>query len=258
MTLDMDMGRVRRELEGEGFFRWWIYREEVSSTMDLARQHAEAGAPEGLVVIASRQSTGRGRFGRRWQSPVGGLWFSLLLRPPIKPDRSGCIAVLSAVAVAQALRESYALPIKVKWPNDLILHQRKLGGILIELSTGGESIDWLIVGVGLNVNNPLPSRVRVPPISLREALGRDVELEECLIVVLRGLAHHYRGFLREGFEPIRERWQELSVLEDRISFDRGKERFEAQVKGLSESGKLIVEHAGRLEELVAEEVTLVQ
>lgn len=252
-----DLVRLKEELESEGLFCEWIYREEVPSTMDLVKERAEAGAPEGSVAIAGRQTAGRGRHGRGWESPEGGAWFSLLFRPPIELFRTGCVSVLVAVAAAQALRERYGLSVQVKWPNDLLLEGKKLGGILIELAAVGERVDWLIVGMGLNVNNPLPKEARIPPISMAQALGAPVELEGLLAVLLKEIASEYQAFLQEGFEPVRQKWDQLTALEDGIWVERGKERFRAEVRGLSELGKLIVEREGRLEELAAEEVTLI-
>lgn len=254
--MSLNVVGLRNELKSEGFFTEWFYQESVSSTLDIAREMAEAGAPEGTVVIAGRQTAGRGRLGRYWESPPGGAWFSLLLRSLRDLGQAGCISVLSAVAIAQALRERYALPVRVKWPNDLFLYGKKLGGILVELSSMGSRIDWLILGAGINVNNPLPKKTRVSPISLAVALARPVELEDFYCVSLQALARSYLRFLREGFAPIRQCWRELSLLEDGVWVQKGEERFMAHVRGLSELGKLVVEREGRIEELSAEEVTL--
>ncbi len=252
----LNVVRLGNELQGEGFFTQWFYQESVSSTLDIARAMAERGAPEGTVVIAGRQTAGRGRLGRFWESPPGGAWFSLLLRSSRDLGQAGCISVLSAVALAQALREQYGLPVRVKWPNDLFLYGQKLGGILVELSSVGSRIDWLILGVGINVNNPLPKKTRVPAISLAVALTRSVELEDFYRVSLKALARSYLRFVREGFEPIRQCWREFSMLEDGVCVQKGEERFMAHVRGLSELGKLVVEREGRIEELVGEEVTV--
>lgn len=254
--MSLDVVRLRQDLQHESFFAQWIYRDEVGSTMDLVRELADLGAPEGTVVIAGRQTRGRGRRGRGWESPLGGAWFSLLLRPSVELCRSGCISVLLAVAIARALREQYALPVSVKWPNDLFLERKKLGGMLIELSTVGERIEWLIAGIGINVNNSLPRETRIPSISLSSALAHPIELEEFFSVTLMVIARSYLRFLKEGFEPIRQKWAELSALHEGIWVQKGEERFEAHVRGLSDLGKLIVERAGRIEELAAEEVTL--
>ena len=164
--MSFDLVRLRAELAGEVFFGELLYRDSLGSTMDLAKQRAEAGAPEGTLVIAGRQSAGRGRRGRGWESPPGGAWFSLLLRPQIAACEAGCLSVLLAVAAAQALRRRYGLPVQVKWPNDLLLERRKLAGVLSELATVEGQIIWLVAGMGINVNNVLPEEVRIPPISL--------------------------------------------------------------------------------------------
>lgn len=229
---------------------------EVGSTMDVARVEAEAGAPEGTVVIAERQRAGRGRLGRSWASPPGGVWMSLVLRPQVELHQAGTLPVLISVAAAWSLRKRHGLPIGVKWPNDLLLYGKKLGGILVELAARGKRLEWLIAGVGLNVNNPLPEGACVPPLSLREALDRPVDLEETIWAVLAGIARHYAEFQREGFEPIRRRWSELSTLRERVWVERKGERFEAKVRGISASGGLLVERAGRVEELTGGEVTL--
>jgi BirA family biotin operon repressor/biotin-[acetyl-CoA-carboxylase] ligase len=254
--MTLDIARLERELQDEDFFTQWVYRAEVGSTMDVARELADRRAPEGTIVIAERQTAGRGRRGREWVSLPGGLWVSLLLRPQIELCQAGCISILTAVAIADALQDHYGIGVRVKWPNDLMLQGKKLGGVLVELATVAQRIDWLITGLGINGNNSIPEGARIPAISLSNALEHPVELEACLMVILREIARFYRVFLREGFEPIRQRWEELSALEDGIWVQKGEERFEAQVKGLSTLGKLIVERSGRIEELMAEEVTL--
>jgi BirA family biotin operon repressor/biotin-[acetyl-CoA-carboxylase] ligase len=228
----------------------------LGSTNDYLKQLAESGAPEGTVVIAREQTAGRGRFGRRWLSPKGGAWFSLLLRPPIPVEQAGCISVLIAVSLARALREHWGVPVGVKWPNDLYGSGKKLGGILIELSSRGQQITWLIAGVGINVNNELPKETRVAATSLARELGRDINLERFFEVALEAIARGYERFLAEGFDFLRKEWQGLSVLPKRIEVLTDAERLEAQVLGLSESGKLIVRVGESIRELTSEEVTL--
>lgn len=233
----------------------------LGSTNDYLKRLAEAGAPEGTVIIAKEQTAGKGRFGRSWASPQGGAWFSLLLRPPIAVEQAGCISILMAVSLARAIRAHWAVPVGVKWPNDLYVRafsQRiaKLGGILIELSSQGHQIEWLIAGIGINVNNKLPKETRAPATSLLEELGRPVPLEGFFDVALDALARDYERFLTEGFEFVREEWQRFSVLPKRIGVLTRAERLEAEVLGLAESGKLIVRAGESIRELAAEEVTL--
>ncbi len=246
----------------------------LGSTNDYLKQLAESGAPEGTVVIAREQTAGRGRFGRRWLSPKGGAWFSLLLRPPIVVEQAGCISVLIAVSLARALREGWGVPVGVKWPNDLYVpHPRplsvdgeggpqagmryqKLGGILIELSTNAVQIEWLVAGIGININNEPPAETRVPATSLACELGHPVPLEDFFDRALAAIAQDYERFLSEGFEFVRQRWQELSVLPPRMLVKTNSGEIAAEVLGLAPSGRLIVRTDEGVRELNSEEVTL--
>jgi BirA family biotin operon repressor/biotin-[acetyl-CoA-carboxylase] ligase len=237
--------------------------DSLGSTNEYLKELAHAGAREGTVVIAREQTAGKGRLGRSWASPQGGAWFSILLRPSIALGQAGCISILLAVSLAQALRKRWGLPIGVKWPNDLYVQNRKLGGILIELSSQAEAIEWLVAGIGVNVNNELPRDTRSPATSLARELGRKISLEEFFDTALEAIARDYQRFLTEGFAFVRQQWQELSVLGEHVIVRRGEvtsplrgERF--QVLGLSESGKLIVRTEQGVRELSSEEVTLCQ
>ena len=173
--------------------------ESLDSTNDYLKELARTGAPEGTVVIAREQTLGKGRLGRAWVSPIGGAWFSILLKPPIALEQAGCISVLLAMSLAQAIREKWALPIGVKWPNDLYVSNRKLGGILVELSSQAQKIEWLVAGIGVNVNNEPPQKTRVPATSLARELGQRVSLDEFLARTLEAVARDYRRFLADGF-----------------------------------------------------------
>jgi len=252
----LDRETLLAALEPQQFWRDVQIFETVGSSNDLLKDLAQHGAPEGTVVMGEEQVSARGRLGRSWHSPKGGAWFSVLLRPLVALAQSGCIAVTLAVGLAQGLREAYKLPIGVKWPNDLWLNGRKLGGILIELASRGEKIEWLIAGIGINVNNPLPNETRVPATSLATALGREIALEEFYRLALGSIAESYKNFSHEGFALVQARWREISVLKDRIGVHRGEKHFEASVLGLSESGKLLVSTSEGIQELAAEEVSL--
>lgn len=228
----------------------------LSSTNDYLKQLAESGAPEGTVVIAAEQFSGKGRLGRSWASPPGGAWFSLLLKPPIPVEQAGCISVLVAVSVARALCGRWGVPVGVKWPNDLYIRARKLGGILVELSSRASQIHWLIAGIGINVNNELPQETRIPATSLARELGREIVLEELFDVTLAALARDYERFLAEGVEFVQMGWQKFSMLPRCVAVLQDAQKGEAEVLGLAESGRLIVRMGGSIQELTAEEVTL--
>lgn len=134
-----------------------IWHDRVASTMNAAHALAAAGAPHGAGIAALEQVAGRGRRGRRWASPRGGLWLSVVCRPSARtvPD---CLSLRIGLAVADALeRTTPSLPpLQLKWPNDLILHDRKVGGILCEARWDAARLGWVVVGIGLNVTNALP------------------------------------------------------------------------------------------------------
>ncbi|MDX2122582.1 MAG: biotin--[acetyl-CoA-carboxylase] ligase [Gemmatimonadota bacterium] len=144
--------------------------ESVPTTQDVIHELAEGGAPTGTVVVARRQTGGRGSRGRQWSAPVGGLWLSVLCRPP----EEAAIAVLSlrvGLAVAAALEQGRpGIQVRLKWPNDLLLADRKLGGVLCEARWQGGVPAWVAVGVGINVVNPLPPELRGAAISLGEVV----------------------------------------------------------------------------------------
>jgi BirA family biotin operon repressor/biotin-[acetyl-CoA-carboxylase] ligase len=242
----IDIKRIKSNL-GD-FWKDIILLEEVSSTNDVLRglvEEAEEkkGVKEGLVVIAACQTQGRGRHGRGWISPRGGAWFSILLRPDMKPEEGGRLSILIGVAVAESLKRWLDLPIGVKWPNDLVLNQRKLGGILIE-SKVEDRMRWAIAGVGVNVNNSPDLNTAI---SLKEEIKREIPLEDFFAVVLGGIEREYKTLKEEGFDPIRKKWQELSKLQDQVKIHYKGRVFQAHVLGLSSRGELIVRTDDRIE-----------
>jgi BirA family transcriptional regulator, biotin operon repressor / biotin---[acetyl-CoA-carboxylase] ligase len=156
--------------------------ERVGSTMDLIHELAERGAEGGTVVVAGEQLEGRGSRGRPWHSPPGGLWLSALFRPA----SVGGLEVLSlrvGLAVAQRLEHFVSTPVRLKWPNDLMLNGRKLGGILCEARWHGGVLGWVAVGLGLNVRNAVPSELRNSAVALVE-LQPNIRLESVLDAVV--------------------------------------------------------------------------
>jgi BirA family biotin operon repressor/biotin-[acetyl-CoA-carboxylase] ligase len=152
-----------------------IYEREVSSTNEVVHSLARLGNPEGIVVLAERQTHGRGRLGRTWISTPGkSLTLSVLLRPPIPPARAPQLTLVTAVALAAGLRSETGLPVQVKWPNDLRIGGRKTGGILTEMAGTGRTIGHVVIGIGLNVNpdpGGFPEEIRHTATSLAEAAG---------------------------------------------------------------------------------------
>jgi BirA family biotin operon repressor/biotin-[acetyl-CoA-carboxylase] ligase len=162
--------------------------ERVSSTMDVMHQLASEGAPAGTAVIAGEQLQGRGSRGRTWHSPLGGLWLSVVFQPPAG-EGIEVISLRAGLAVAEALQSRVPKPLQLKWPNDLMLEGRKVGGVLCEARWQGETLGWVAVGIGLNVCNDIPAELSWAAISIRELLpGVTVEeISQPILAALREL-----------------------------------------------------------------------
>jgi BirA family transcriptional regulator, biotin operon repressor / biotin---[acetyl-CoA-carboxylase] ligase len=161
------------------------YFERVGSTMDVLHELAAAGAEAGTAVAAGEQLQGRGSRGRAWHSPPGGLWLSVLFRPPAA-DGIEVISLRAGLAVAEAVRPLVPKPLQLKWPNDLMLSGRKVGGVLCEARWQGEALGWVAVGLGMNVRNRIPEELNRVAVSLSE-LVPGITLEEVAAPVLLGL-----------------------------------------------------------------------
>ena len=201
--------------------------------MDLIHELAERGAEAGSMVVATEQLQGRGSRGRAWHSPPGGLWLSALYRPP----STGGLELLSVrvgLAVARALDRLVPTPVRLKWPNDLMLNGRKLGGILCEARWQGEALGWIAVGVGLNVRNPVPGELRETAVSLME-LEPDIQLE----AVLSSVSAAIRA-LDLGAERLSPAELELFAARSWLDGRAIREPLPGIVAGLNDDGALRV------------------
>lgn len=182
--------------------RWRLERyDSLTSTNDIVRRVARAGAPEGLVVVARSQDVGRGRRGESWYSPVGGLWFSVLLRPGLAASENEIYAQYAAVALHQPL--SRHVPVQLKPPNDLYCRGRKFAGILAETEVRGNRSSFVVLGVGINVNfdrRQLPDDLRERATTMFTESGRVFALEKLLDELLEGLAGAYETLLSDPLE----------------------------------------------------------
>jgi len=155
------------------------YFKEISSTMDVARELAQTGCPHSTVVIADRQVKGRGRLKRTWVSEKGGLYFTLVLRPQLSPLESYKVNFLASLVLAKTLRQKYSINAGVKWPNDILVGGKKISGILSEMETQTDRIDYINLGMGINVNND-PSGVEPKATSVKKILNRNVSRKDLL------------------------------------------------------------------------------
>lgn len=219
----------------------------LGSTQERARELAYAGTPHGTLVVAEIQTGGRGRLGRHWGSPKGGLWMSLVLRPRFAASLASRITQTAAVGVAKALWE-VGVEVRIKWPNDLLAGGKKICGILAESSPGnaGETVeerrlDYVILGVGMNANLD-PAELRVPDrevTTIRSELGRDVDVLELLRVVLSNLDAELGRI--EDFGAVLEDWRNLNcTLGEKVRVRRFGETVEGKAVDLSPEGTLLL------------------
>ena len=227
----------------------------TGSTNDDARALARSGAPEGTVVLASRQTSGRGRLGRAWESPEGGAYLSFVLRPPVAPAHVASLALAVALGVARGL-ESLGVAPRLKWPNDVLLGEGKLAGVLLEMSAETDRVEWVVAGVGVNVRRPA---VAQPGATYLADEVADVRLAQVAAAVLDGVDAAYEAWLGGGFSAIRAEYEARFALRGddvRVSEMTGGVRAAGIVEGVDDEGRLLVREAGGVVAVSAGEVTL--
>jgi BirA family transcriptional regulator, biotin operon repressor / biotin---[acetyl-CoA-carboxylase] ligase len=229
--------------------------EALGSTQERARELAYAGTPHGTLVVAEIQTGGRGRLGRPWVSPVGGLWMSLVLRPGFAASLASRVTQTAAVGVAKALWE-LGIEASIKWPNDLLANGKKICGILAESSAGyaieapkERRLDYVILGVGMNANlDPTELGVHNGEVTtIRSELGRDVDLLGLLRALLSNLAAELDRI--ETFGAVLEDWRNLNcTLGEKVRVRRFGETIEGRAVDLSQNGALLLAtHRGTVE-----------
>jgi BirA family biotin operon repressor/biotin-[acetyl-CoA-carboxylase] ligase len=236
--------------------------EETTSTNDVIEKFARDGVKEGVVVFAEAQTGGRGRLGRKWISPRRkGLWFSILLRPDLRPDETTQLTVASATALRRAIEKQTGLNAQIKWPNDILIAGRKTAGILTELRAEVDRVDYIILGIGVDVNlnaNDLPADLRKLATSLKAELGKPVSRPELAARILRELEADYARIMHGQFSRVSDEWEEhCDTIGRRVSIRIGERLLRGRAESLSEEGALLLrtDH-GHLERVIGGDVSL--
>lgn len=221
-------------------------KDVVPSTQDEVRQMAEQGAPEGTLVIAEQQVSGRGRMGRTWVSPAGkGIWMSLLLRPPVPLPLTPQLTLLAAVALSRAITRIVPVTIGIKWPNDLLIDGRKISGILLESAAEDERLRYVVVGLGISVNldaEDYPEELLSKAVSIKMAHGSEINRTDLIAAILEQFELLYDLYLEQGFAPIRALWEAHSVTLNRsVSLHTPQGIINGIPRSLDEMGGLRVE-----------------
>lgn len=234
--------------------------ETTDSTMDIAHRLAQTGSAEATAVFSEGQSKGRGRLGRHWASPKGkGIYLSLILKPKILPTEAPKITLTAAIAVAKAIRKITDLPALIRWPNDILINGRKACGILTEMSAEVNTVKYIILGLGINVNTNkelLPKGAT----SLKYELGEMVSRVELTKELLRQIEEQYFLFKNEGFASIVSEWRNLSaIMGDRVKIVCQDKKLEGYAVDLDLSGALVIrKDSGFTEKVLAGDVILVR
>lgn len=253
VTVDLDTVVMGSRIE---------YYTDLPTTNGEAKKLARAGCPEGTVVVAESQSGGKGRMGRFWFSPRGrGLWFSAVLRPMVNLVETPQVTMVVAVAVALAIREHTGVAAGIKWPNDLLVEGKKICGILVELNAEMDRVNFMVAGIGLNVNidsSQFPPELSETVTSLKIAAGHHIPRVPLLRTILQSFDFWYQRWLREGFVPVLNKWRELCVtLDCPVTVHTMKDSYVGHALDVDETGALLVQTPdGEVQRLVAGEVSL--
>lgn len=230
------------------------YYDAADTTINLLRNAAEDGAAAYSVIIAETQAAGQGRLDRGWYSPPGcGLYLSLLLKPPISPQLAPQLTLLTAVAIQQALYQ-FGCDCRIKWPNDILTPScRKLCGIKCEMRADMDSIKWLIVSFGININNSeFPDYLADITSSLYLETGKTFLRPQVAAACLTSFNNYYRRYLEQGFAPIRDQWLSNAIsINKTVTVNNGSQRISGIARGVDSNGYLLLDVDGQIQIIAA-------
>ncbi len=237
------------------------FYEETDTTNNRARELALEGAPEGTLVVAEKQTAGRGRRGKVWESPLGtGIWMSLVLRPQIAPAEASVLTLLCGLATAEAIEAETGLSAGIKWPNDILINGKKAVGILTEMDCEMSEVHFVIPGIGINVNTAsFPPEIADIATSLYLECGKTVSRRRLVHKVLERLEEHYETFLRTGsFAAMLEDYRKHCITLGKEVHVLGREPFFAEALDITPEGELLVRRAdnGKEEVVFSGEVSI--
>jgi BirA family biotin operon repressor/biotin-[acetyl-CoA-carboxylase] ligase len=242
----LDITDVRARLSAKRLGTRFHYFAELDSTNTRARELAESGAAEGEIVIAESQTQGRGRLGRRWESPpLSNLYLSIVLRPGLPPKHAPQITLAAAVALVETVGSFLPRPPVIKWPNDILIDGKKLAGILTEAACDTECVQYVILGIGLNLNyraETMPETLRQRATSMADRAGENLSRETVLVRLIHDLDRCYGELEESGFAALRPRWEaHFGLRGRRVRVELGDQTIIGRAQGIDHEGALIVD-----------------
>ena len=253
---------IKSEINGCEWFAGDIYfYHEIGSTNDECKKLAEEGAKHGTLVVAEKQTKGKGRRGRSWESPKGtGIWMTLLLRPDIEPYNSSGLTLVTAMAINKAVQEITGLDAKIKWPNDIVVNGKKVTGILTEMSAQPEMINYIVIGIGINVNTEeFPEDIAKTASSLKIESGKTIKRSSIIALFGKYFEQYYAKYIKTQDMSllIDEYNKELINVDRQIKVLAKENSYTGIAKGINRHGELIVETENKeLKNVVAGEVSV--
>ncbi len=255
--------RISQNLETEYLGKEILCFRKVFSTNSIAKFLANHSAEEGTALISEIQTNARGRLGKKWEAPEGGIWMSLILRPNVPPARIGLITLATGVAIAKAIR-SLDVDARIKWPNDVLIHGNKISGVLTEVNATFNEIDWVVVGIGIDSNLKLedfPEDIRIGTTTLTEELPTKVDENELISIFLNEFEKVYDLYKAGEIETILKDWRDLSdTIGKYVNITQtGGKITQGYVVGINNEGNLIIERQdGTLEKIISGELRTVE
>lgn len=223
-----------------------IHKEVVTSTQHIAHQLAREEAVHGTIVIADQQTNGKGRMSHGWDSADQlGIWMSLILRPAILPTLAPQLTLLTATVLADVLTENTDTSPEIKWPNDVLLYRKKTAGILTEMQAEQDTIQYIVVGIGMNVNHArgdLPVDIQQKATSLAIETKRDWNTRDLVQSILKRFETAYDNYIQSGFSEVKKKWEEYGFrVGETIQIKTSRESYQAAFKGIADDGALLIE-----------------
>ena len=253
-------GEIKDHLKTKRLGQVIEYRNEVDSTNNLAKELAAKGASEGTLVVADKQTSGKGRLGRNWESPAGtGIWMSLILRPNVLPQYASQLTLVAGLGVCEAVKKSTGLDAKIKWPNDIVVNGKKVCGILTEMSAEMDRVNYVVVGIGINANmedfpEELPYASSLKLEGQKECIRR--EIIQYFLEIFEVDYDNYKS--KMNLQPVKDRYEENCItLHKKVKLINKENEWIAEAVGITNLGALVVRYEdGKEEEVMSGEVSV--
>jgi BirA family transcriptional regulator, biotin operon repressor / biotin---[acetyl-CoA-carboxylase] ligase len=238
---------VQWGLNTEWLGRSIIHKETTTSTQAIAHQLAMDNAPHGTAVIADEQTRGKGRLSREWYSAKNkGIWLSIIMRPLILPYLAPQLTLLTATVLADVLKEELGLNPKIKWPNDIILNDKKVSGILTEMQAEQDQVQYIVIGIGMNVNheqNEIPDDIKKRATSLYLETGNTLDITKLIQQIFVTFEKSYAEYTQQGFDVIKKRWESYGYrIGEKMKIKTFQKEQDAILLGIAEDGALLAKY----------------